>query len=169
MRVRMHVIASLLFAFACERPQPPDVATATHTADETARALAPPPAATPRPPPPPPPPPESTPQPPPARVAAFLRAHAGDAAPWRASYGRRGARTRLTATDAAELARRLARDESYVDGDYGCVAEPIEYELARGDAKLVFRENCGHMQLGDEDHAALFSSEMVTFLQRVRR
>jgi hypothetical protein len=153
--VRFLVVAPLLVLLACEKPR------------EAAKVA---PAVTSRKPPPqpPPPPPLPSPQPPPAVVASFLRAHAADAEPWRASFACGGTRKRLPPRDAAELARRLGENAAYIDGDYGCIGNPVDYVLARGDATLVFSEDCGHMEIGANDHAALFSPEMVSFLRQMR-
>ncbi len=125
----------------------------------------PPPASRPSPPP---PPPEVTPQPPPASVASFLAAQASNSAPWTAAVVEGKLRRALSAADASELAARLGQHASYVNGDYGCVGNPVTYELSRNGATLAFVEDCGHMRLNGDDHAALFSPGMVAFLRRVR-
>jgi hypothetical protein len=98
----------------------------------------------------------------------FLRDHAADTAPWRVRYVHGRVRKQLTPRDAAELARRLGDDASYIDGDYGCIGAPVHYVLSRGDATFAFSEDCGHMQIGADDHAALFSPAMIDLLRRTR-
>ena len=126
------------------------------------------------PPPPPPPPPLQSSQPPPTQIATFLRAHAADPSPWRATVSelandKRGRQTTLGDADAAELAARLGSNDSYVDGDIGCFTNrSIVYRLTRGTASLEVMVNCGHVSLdGVEWHAATLSSEMIEFLDRL--
>lgn len=151
----------LVLACACTGEAAPQIPIAHDPVPPTAPAIA---SATNTQAPPPPAPAEPTPQPPPAAVTTFLAARANDTAPWTARAGRRS----LSASDAAELARRLGEKASYVDGDYGCVGQPVSYQLARGRERFAFVDDCGHMQLGDNDHAAIFSTEMIEFLRRVR-
>lgn len=137
-----------------------------------------------------PPPPQTSSQPPPVKIAAFLREHATDTSAWRATVyeiangdndrrgrsaefrGRRIVRqAMLSDADAAELAARLGRDDSYTNGDYGCFVDPASgYRLERGDALLDFMVNCGHVSFdGVEWHAASLSSGMMQFLDRLGR
>lgn len=139
---------------------------------------------------PPSPSPQTSSQPPPVKIAAFLREHAADTSAWRATIyeiangdsdrrgrsaefrGRRIVRqAMLSDADAAELAARLGRDDSYTNGDYGCFVDPGSgYRLERGDALLDFMVNCGHVSFdGVEWHAASLSSDMMQFLGRLGR
>ena len=127
--------------------------------------------------------------PPPERVATFLREHANDPEPWELTLydvvndddDKRGdprlgrflgrsalQRRRGDARVVSELAARLGRDSSYVDGDSGCItSEALGVRLVRGSASLDFIYNCGHVYLTPEGHTgtyALFSDEMVSFV-----
>ena len=78
--------------------------------------------------------------------------------------------TPLKASDAAQLAERLGRNTSYVDGDIGCVSESVGFRLSRGDAHLDFIHNCGHGGFIEGDlHGAIFASDMIAFLDRLAR
>lgn len=112
---------------------------------------------------PPPPPPPSA-QDPPKPVIDFLAACAQRGASWTARVERRA----LSVSQANALALRLGERSSYVDGDSGCVTTPVHYELMCGDLRFEFVENCSHMQIGNDDHAAIFSSEMAAFLGTIR-
>ncbi len=137
--------------------------------------------------PPPPPPPEPGPQPPPAVVLRYLDSQAKRVSPWTATVfelsddavkdlrlrflGHRVVRKRSVASAlATELADRLHLDASYQSGDIGCFGDPFGIRLERGGATFDFVVNCGHFLFSGwaSDHEAVFSEEMIDFLQRLR-
>ena len=125
-------------------------------------AVAPPPS-------PPPPPPEPRPVAPPAEIASFLAEAAHATGPWhvtinelagqapngRRFLGYRVKRVRAVAQPLADdLVARLALATSYVDGDVGCVGQPVGIAVARGRLAINFVEDCGHVYQTEQGHGA---------------
>ena len=129
-----------------------------------------PPLAPPAPPPPPGPPPPPMPTPPPAALWPLLHA---DGLPHVVMRRRRGDTVliswRLEDVDAADLVARLASPVAYTTGDYGCYVDvSLDVEIERGDETFAFSENCGHMIIDGDDHAAMFSLSMIDWLNSHR-
>ena len=115
--------------------------------------------------------------PPPAQIAAHL-ANPGPATATLYELGREGRgfanhvikRQRvLSPGHTASLFARLGQDASYMTGDIGCFGDPFGLRLARGTAQLDLVIDCGHVAIGDDDHAAILSMEMIEFLETLRR
>ncbi len=124
--------------------------------------------------------------PPPAQITSFLAEAAHTAGPWRVTIhqlvdrsggqrflGYRDTGVRVLAQPLADdLVARLARETSYLDGDVGCVGDPIGLRVARGSLAIEFVEDCSHLYLTEKGHSGhwvLFSSEMATVIKELRR
>jgi len=172
---------TLVAVLACRGDEPIGPNDQLDRPNDPARGLA---WAPPEQPPPPPPPPPPGPVPPPVEITSFLAKAAHTTEPWRVTIneladrpgGQRFLGYRLTRVRVLpqplgdELVARLALATSFIDGDVGCVGNPIGIRVARGSVALEFVEDCSHVYLTKEGHdgrGALFSSEMSTFIKRL--
>lgn len=129
-----------------------------------------------QPPPPPPPPPPPQAMPPPPAIAALVRDRFG--APSVTLYtfapdgkgrgeflGRAIRRSvPLAPAQAAKLIARLAADDAFMDGVYGCTCGGVGVRIEYGDDHVDFVVDCGNVYLADDEQAGSLAGDIVEYI-----